>query len=58
MRGLLGCSCCQGLLKEEAVQTGKQQLLEIVSMLISLITSLMTRLREEPGDYIDFSEQE
>ena len=60
----LECAACldvlvaKGLLKEEAVQTGKQQLLEIVSMLIGLINSLMTRLREEPGDYIDFSEQE
>ena len=60
----LECAACldvlvaKGLLKEEAVQTGKQLLLEIACMLIGLINSLMTRLREEPGDYIDFSEQE
>ena len=60
----LECAACldvlvaKGLLQEEAVQTGKQQLLEIVSMLTALVNSLMARVREEPGENFDFLEQE
>jgi len=46
------------LLGKEAIQNGKEQLLEIVSMLTGLVNSLMTRIREEPEDYFGVSEQE
>lgn len=36
----------------------KQQLLEIVSMLTALVSSLMARIREELGENFDFLEQE
>jgi len=60
----LECAACldvlvaKRLLKQDAVESGKSQLLEIVSMLSGLVTSLMARIREEPGDYSCFSEQE
>ena len=60
----LECAACldvlvaKQLLEKEAIQNGKEQLLEIVSMLTALVNSLMTRIREEPGDYVDFLEQE
>ncbi len=60
----LECAACldvlvaKRLLGKEAVQNGKEQLLEIVSMLTGLVNSLMTRIREEPEDYFGLSEQE
>jgi four helix bundle protein len=54
----LECAACldvlvaKRLLNEEAILPGKLQLLEIVSMLTGLVTSLMNRIREEPEDYL------
>ena len=41
---------------EQVVAEGKQQLLEIVSMLMGLISSLNSRVGEEPGDYFPAGE--
>jgi len=46
------------LLEKEAIQNGKEQLLEIVSMLTALVSSLMARIREELGENFDFLEKE
>jgi four helix bundle protein len=60
----LECAACldvlvaKRLVEQESVQNGKAQLLEIVSMLSGLVTSLLTRIREEPKDYFRSSEQE
>ena len=59
----LECAACldllkaKRLLKEEAIRLGKEQLLEIVSMLMGLINSLNARLQEDTGSY-SASEQE
>ena len=59
----LECAACldvlvaKRLIDEAAVISGKQQLFEIVSMLIGLINSLSSRVREAPGTY-SFSEEE
>jgi four helix bundle protein len=60
----LECAACldvlvaKRLVEQESVQNGKAQLLEIVLMLSGLVTSLLTRIREEPKDYFRSSEQE
>ena len=57
----LECAACldvlvaKRLLDESAVQPGKSQLLEIISMLMGLITSLSTRVQE---DDVSLLEQE
>jgi four helix bundle protein len=54
----LECAACLDVLMAKrstnatAVISGKQQLFEIVSMLIGLINSLSSRIREEPGTYL------
>ena len=58
----LECAACLDVLVAKrftdvaAVISGKQQLFEIVSMLIGLINSLTSRIKEEPGTY-SFSEE-
>ena len=58
----LECAACLDVLvakqlsDEEAITPGKQQLLEIVSMLMGLISSLTARIGEEEGLYL-FSEE-
>jgi four helix bundle protein len=62
----LECAACldvlvaKKLLDEAAVRSGKQQLFEIVSMLMGLINSLTSRISEETGIYTfsDKHEQE
>ena len=59
----LECAACldvvvaKGLLNESTIQSGKTQLLEIVSMLMGLISSLSTRVQEDDSDLLG-SEQE
>jgi len=54
----LECAACLDVLvakklsDEAAVWSGKQQLFEIVSMLMGLINSLTARIGEEPGDVL------
>jgi four helix bundle protein len=58
----LECVACldvlvaKGLVDTQAIQNGKEQLLEIVSMLTALVSSLMARVQEEAGDYAGSSE--
>ena len=52
----LDVSVAKRLTDVAAVISGKQQLFEIVSMLIGLINSLNSRIREEPATYW-FSEE-
>ena len=60
----LECAACLDVLvaKELAeaatVEEGKEQLFEIVSMLMGLIKSLTARVGEESGEYLSFREQE
>ena len=60
----LECAACLDVLvakklsDEAAVWSGKQQLFEIVSMLMGLINSLTARIGEEPGTYSFSHEQE
>ena len=60
----LECAACLDVLvakklsDEAAVRPGKEQLLEIVSMLMGLISSLRLRIGEEPGTYSCLGEQE
>jgi four helix bundle protein len=60
----LECAACldvlvaKRLLTEAEVQTGKSQLVEIVSMLSGLVSSLVSRIREERQDYFSSSEEE
>jgi len=60
----LECAACLDVLvakklsDEAAVLPGKEQLLEIVSMLVGLIKSLTSRIGEEPGTYLFSEEQE
>lgn len=59
----LECAACldvliaKKLLEGKAVHAEKEQLLEIVSMLVGLINSLTARIQEEAPSYLD-SEQE
>jgi four helix bundle protein len=59
----LECAACldvlvaKRLVEEERTGSGKQQLLEIVSMLIGLANSLSARIHEDPPGYA-ISEQE
>ena len=46
------------LTETETIADGKQQLFEIVSMLMGLINSLKLRVHEEPGEYLSLEEQE
>jgi len=46
------------LCDEVAIRSGKQQLLEVVSMLMGLISSLASRIAEEQGTYSLPPEQE
>jgi four helix bundle protein len=58
----LECAACLDVLvakklsDEAAVLPGKEQLLEIVSMLVGLIKSLTSRIGEEPGAYLGSEE--
>ena len=58
----LECAACLDVLvakklsEEAVVRAGKEQLFEIVSMLMGLISSLTTRIGEESGLYL-FSEE-
>ena len=60
----LECAACLDVLvakklsDEAAVRPGKEQLLEIVSMLMGLISSLRLRIGEEPATYSCLGEQE
>jgi len=60
----LECAACLDVLvakrltETPAIIPGKQQLLEIVSMLMGLISSLRLRIGEEPGTYSCLGEQE
>ena len=60
----LECAACLDVLvakrltETEAITDGKQQLFEVVSMLIGLIHSLTRRVGEESGEYLTFEEQE
>ena len=53
----LECAACLDVLvakrlaNPSAVVSGKEQLLEILSMLVGLINSLTSRIGEEPGTY-------
>jgi four helix bundle protein len=60
----LECAACldvlvtKGLTNAAAVISGKHQLFEIVSMLVGLINSLTSRIREEPGACSFYEEHE
>jgi four helix bundle protein len=60
----LECAACLDVLvakrltETEAIADGKQQLLQIVSMLMGLINSLNSRVGEESGEYLFIGEQE
>jgi len=60
----LECAACLDVLVAKRlaevtkITSGKQQLLEIVSMLMGLIHSLTARVGEESGEYFSFGEQE
>ena len=45
-------------LRKKQSKMERQQLLEIVSMLTALVSSLMARIREELGENFDFLEKE
>jgi four helix bundle protein len=53
----LECAACLDVLvakqlcDQAAIRSGKHQLLEVVSMLMGLISSLASRIAEEPGTY-------
>ena len=58
----LECAACLDVLVAKgyipSITSGKQQLFEIVSMLMGLISSLTARIGEESGEYLSFGEQE
>ena len=60
----LECAACLDVLvakrltDADAIISGKEQLFEIVSMLVGLINSLASRIGEEPGTYSCPQEQE
>jgi hypothetical protein len=45
------CAGCEAAREDVATLPGKEQLVEIVSMLMGLIKSLSSRVGEEPGEY-------
>jgi four helix bundle protein len=60
----LECAACldvlaaKHLMDTAAIVPGKEQLFQIVSMLMGLIKSITSRLGEEPGSYLTPGEQE
>jgi hypothetical protein len=60
----LECAACldvlvaKELLDEKRISLGKEQLVEIVSMLMGLISSLASRLGKEPGAYLSRETEE
>ena len=60
----LECAACldvlvaKRLVEQEVVSPGKQQLLEIVSMLIGLVNSLIARVHEDEASYLASEQQE
>jgi four helix bundle protein len=60
----LECAACldvlvaKGLMDLSTIDSGKNQLVEIVSMLMGLINSLNARVRETPGTYSLSQERE
>ena len=60
----LECAACLDVLVAKrltdimTITSGKEQLFEIVSMLMGLIKSLTARVGEQPGEYLSFREQE
>jgi four helix bundle protein len=58
------CAACLDVLvakrlaEAATVEEGKEQLFEIVSMLMGLIKSLTARVGEQPGEYLSYREQE
>jgi four helix bundle protein len=58
----LECAACldvlvaKHLIETAAIVSGKEQLFEIVSMLMGLIKSLTSRIGEEPGAYLGSGE--
>ena len=60
----LECAACLDVLVAKrlidiaSITSGKQQLVEIVSMLMGLISSLTARVAEEPGEYLPLEEEE
>ncbi len=60
----LECAACLDVLVAKrlidiaSITSGKQQLVEIVSMLMGLINSLTARVAEEPGEYLPLEEEE
>ena len=60
----LECAACldvmvvKGLCQEKAIEPGKEELFQVVSMLMGLISSLNSRIAEEPGEYISLAEFE
>src|SRR5262249_7724573 len=60
----LECAACLDVLVakqlcgKDIIESGKQQLVEIVSMLIGLLNSLTARLGEDTGTYFTSGEQE
>jgi four helix bundle protein len=59
----LECAACldvivaKSLLANSAVESGKAQLLEIVSMLMGLISSLSTRIQEDDSSLLPFEQE-
>ena len=59
----LECAACldvlvaKKLLEEDAIRPGKEQLLEIVSMLVGLTNSLTARIREDVPNYVSSEEE-
>jgi four helix bundle protein len=60
----LECAACLDVLVAKhlaaaaTAEEGKEQLFEIVSMLMRLIKSLTARVGEQPGEYLSYREQE
>ena len=55
--GCLDVIAAKKLLEEKAVRTGKEQLLEIVSMLVGLINSLSARIQEDSPSYLGSAQE-
>ena len=58
MCGLPRCLVAKQLREKGAIQNGKEQPLEIVSILTAIVNGLIARIREESGENFDFLEQE
>jgi four helix bundle protein len=60
----LECAACldvlvaKQLIEQKAISDGKQQLFEVVSMLMGLINSLNARAREQSGEYFSLEDQD